>query len=135
MYPAFLRRMIAVAVDQAVSIALAAEVATSDLLALHGEMAVAIPVAVWLLFEPLTTALWCTPGQYLTRTRVRRFPSLERPGVFRTIFRWSLRVIAGYHSMIHAPRDPNRRGAHDLWSGTVVVFAEDIPKRALTSDV
>jgi hypothetical protein len=135
MYPTFLRRMIAVSVDQAISIALAAEVATSDLLALHGEMAVAIPIAVWLLLEPLMTALWCTPGQYLTRTRVRRFPSLERPGIVRTIFRWSLRVIAGYHSMIHAPRDPHRRGAHDLWSGTVVVFAETIPKPVLTSDV
>ena len=123
-----------VSVDQAVSIAVAAQVATSDLLAPQGKAALIVPMAVWLLLEPVLTALWCTPGQYLTRTRVRRYPSLGRPGMLRTTCRWLLRVIGGYHSMIEAPRDPHRRGAHDIWTGTIVVFAEAIPKPELTSD-
>ena len=135
MYPTFLRRLISVSVDQAFSIAIATAVATSELLALQGKMSVIIPFVIWLLLEPVMTALWCTPGQYLTRTRVRCYPSLERPGVLRAIWRWFLRVIGGYHSMIYAPRDLNRRGAHDHWSGTIVVFEETIPKPAITSDV
>jgi hypothetical protein len=109
MYPTFLRRFLSMMVDQAVSIVVATKVATSGLLDAESAAGVAIPIALWLLLEPLLTSLWATPGQLLTRTRVRRHPSLARTGVLRAIWRTLLRLFLFYDTMLHAPRDQHRR--------------------------
>jgi uncharacterized RDD family membrane protein YckC len=124
-YPSLLRRCLAAGVDFGVVLILLYLYAHSSL---YDEKARPTywPLLLFVVYEPVCYRYGCTLGQLLFRIRVRTNPQRDRVPVWRGLVRVFVKFLLGWHSIIKMPRDPQRRGLHDVIARTVVLEARSV---------
>lgn len=130
MYPGLFRRVAATLIDIAVVIGIGAFVVLQPLLPAADGINWVIAGAVALGYEPLFSTYFCTLGQALMRTRVRRIGSLDRMSIGQSYMRFLNKYIASVFAGPSArgtvevhPRE-DLRAIHDEAADTVVVNAK-----------
>jgi uncharacterized RDD family membrane protein YckC len=73
------------------------------------------------LYEPLCTSRLCTVGQWLLNVRVRTLATGRRISIPQAYVRLVIKVLLGWISFFSIPFSRQRRGIHDIGSGTIVV--------------
>jgi len=123
MYPSLLRRYLSTMIDTFVILGLLFSFSRSPLYDPDATEATLWPLWIFVIYEPLLTALACTPGQLVMHFRVRRISDFGRPGIHVTLARWLVKGLLGIFSIMFLPRQKQRRALHDLASGTIVLNA------------
>ena len=123
MYPSLMRRYLSTVIDTFVILALLFAFSKSPLYDPKSTEPVLWPLWIFVVYEPLLTALVCTPGQLLMHFRVRRVSDFGQPGLHITLLRWVVKGLLGVISFLFLPRQKQRRALHDLASGTIVLNA------------
>ena len=77
---------------------------------------------LFLIYEPLSTTLGCTLGNYLKGIRVRKdTDSTKRINFLQAIIRYPIKMVLGWISFLTINNNPKRRAIHDLLSGSVMI--------------
>jgi len=83
---------------------------------------VAMFFSIWLMYEPVSTTLGCTLGNYVKGIRVRCFSdTARRINIFQALLRYVCKVLLGWISFLTINSTPGRRTIHDLVSGSVMI--------------
>ena len=134
LYPSVFKRYFGSFIDGLLIFAAATLVASSMSDIGVGTKGTQILVFVFLILflEPILTSSLATPGQFLFGYRVRRLNQGThwniRPtkiegkiGIFRALFRYLVKIILGFYSLLTIPASKGYRAVHDKMSGTIVV--------------
>ena len=79
-------------------------------------------VSLFIVYEPLFTALGCTLGNYIKGIRVRQSSHITRRiNIFQAIIRYSIKCILGWISFLTINSNPQRKAIHDLAAGSVMI--------------
>lgn len=82
----------------------------------------ALFVGLWLVYEPLSTSLGGTIGNYLIGIRVRKHLSPgKKINIFRAMLRYLLKVSLGWLSFLTMHSNTERRAIHDLLAGSIMI--------------
>lgn len=129
MYPSIFRRFVATLVDLAVVFGVAGWIIQASLVSGGQTVNLVIAAAFALVYEPVLTAVGCTVGQALMRTRVRQFESLGKVSLGKSYVRFLMKYVAsilgaaGSGGRVRVWTQPDRRALHDQTADTVVVNA------------
>ena len=121
MYPSILRRYLSTVIDFVVLFGLMYAFLKSPLFDAQRSDPAVWFLILFLAFEPVLTALACTPGQLLMNLRVRNIKTLRRPSILATALRSLVKMLLGVISIIFIPSQKQRRGLHDLAANTIVL--------------
>ena len=87
-----------------------------------GWIRIALFFGIWGVYEPLSTTLGCTIGNYLKGIRVRQVSnSSKRINIIQAFFRYVLKISLGWISFLTIHSNPQKRAIHDLAAGSVMV--------------
>lgn len=114
------KRYIGALIDALVILGLFFIVARSPLIAFLDSRANILFIVIF-LYEPICTSKFCTLGQFAMDYRVRTLIGHERIGVFHAIWRFIVKALLGIISLMTIPARADRRGIHDIVSGTIVL--------------
>lgn len=79
-------------------------------------------IGLWIIYEPVCTALGCTLGNYIKDIRVRKHnENTERINIFQALVRYVLKVALGWISFLTIHNNKERRAIHDLVAGSVMI--------------
>jgi uncharacterized RDD family membrane protein YckC len=131
MYPSLLRRYLSTVIDYAIIMALLFAFSRSPLYDPDATEATVWPLWLFFVYEPVLTAVACTPGQYAMNFRVRRIVDGSKPGILRTVTRFIVKLVLGIISILFVPQQRQRRALHDLASGTIVLNGKGPFEKAL----
>ena len=81
---------------------------------------------LWTVYEPLSTSMGGTIGNYIKGIRVRKHSAPDKKiNFFQAFVRYFLKVMLGWLSFITMHTNKQRRAIHDLVAGTVMVKLSD----------
>ncbi len=123
MYPSIFRRYLSTAIDYAAVMFLLYAFSRSPLYDRNATESPMWPLALFFVYEPLLTAFACTLGQLVMNIRVRRLSDGRPPTLYAALLRLAVKLLLGILSVLFIPSQKQRRGLHDLASGTIVVSA------------
>lgn len=128
-YPELTRRYLSNAIDGflvlTVGIALAVLLQSEDPLVIGARVLMILLVVT--SYEPILTSQLCTVGQRVTGIRVRRHnDQAQRISIARAYLRTGVKVLLGVCSFFAMGFNNERRAAHDLAVGSVVLDAATI---------
>lgn len=84
-------------------------------------------VAIWGVYEPLSTSLGFTIGNYVKDIRVRRMSDNNRRiNILQAYVRYVLKFSLGWISFLTMHGNTERRAIHDFAAGSVMVKKKDI---------
>ena len=87
-----------------------------------GMMKAIIFISIWAIYEPLTTTLGATLGNYLMKIRVRKITaSGKRLNLLQAFVRFVFKVSLGWLSFVTIHFDEQRRAIHDMVAGSVML--------------
>ncbi|TMI73325.1 MAG: RDD family protein [Bacteroidetes bacterium] len=79
-------------------------------------------VGIWGIYEPLSTTLGATLGNYLMKIRVRKAGSLEKKiNIIQAFIRFIFKFSLGWLSFLTMHFNGQRRAIHDFVAGSVMV--------------
>lgn len=79
-------------------------------------------LAIWLVYEPLSTTLGGTLGNYLKGIRVRSNNDYHHKINFlQALVRYLIKITLGWISFLFIHSNDSRRALHDLAAGSVMV--------------
>jgi uncharacterized RDD family membrane protein YckC len=79
-------------------------------------------VSICFVYEPLSTTLGSTLGNYIKGIRVRQNNDTgQRINILQAILRYPTKVLLGWISFLTIHSNPKRRAIHDIISGSVVI--------------
>lgn len=82
----------------------------------------ALFVALFLVYEPVSMVFGSTFGNYLMGIRVRQTADTSRRiNIFQALIRYPFKVLLGWISFLTVTSNPKRRAIHDLVSGTIMI--------------
>lgn len=80
-------------------------------------------IFVWGLFEPLCTTLGCTPGNFISKIRVRRHSNIhQKLNFFQALIRYVIKTLLGIISFFTIHANPEKRAIHDLACDSIVIY-------------
>jgi uncharacterized RDD family membrane protein YckC len=84
---------------------------------------------LWAVYEPVSTALGCTLGNYVKGIRVRQYNKYgSRINIAQAFIRYLLKTTLGWLSFITIHMNKDKRAIHDLVSGSVMIKKKsDLP--------
>lgn len=83
---------------------------------------IALFIGIWLVYEPLATALGCTLGNYMKGIRVKQATDSNRRISFvQALVRYVVKIALGWVSFLTIHGSPKRRATHDMASGSVMI--------------
>ena len=83
---------------------------------------IALFVGLFIVYEPLFTALGCTLGNYIKGIRVRQYSdTTQKINIFQALIRYPIKTILGWISFLTIGSNPQRRAIHDLIAGSVMI--------------
>ena len=83
---------------------------------------IAMFVGLFIVYEPLFTALGCTLGNFIKGIRVRKYrDATQKINIFQAIIRYPIKLILGWISFLTIGSNPERRAIHDLVAGSVMI--------------
>jgi uncharacterized RDD family membrane protein YckC len=79
-------------------------------------------VGIWLVYDPLCTALGCTLGNYVKGLRVRQHnDTTKKINIVLAVFRYIIKVSLGWISFLTINSNSEKRAIHDFIAGSVVI--------------
>lgn len=88
----------------------------------NGWIKAVIFVSIWGIYEPLSTTLGATLGNYLMKIRVRKVNANEkRLNIFQAFIRFAFKSLLGWLSFLTIHFDKERRAIHDHICGSVML--------------
>ncbi|WP_127132918.1 RDD family protein [Pseudoflavitalea rhizosphaerae] len=85
---------------------------------------ISIFIAIWIVYEPLCTAIGATMGNLIMGIRVRRYGNASsRINIVQALFRYIMKLCLGWISFLTINSNPERRAMHDMAVGSVLVRA------------
>jgi uncharacterized RDD family membrane protein YckC len=88
----------------------------------NGWIKAVIFVSIWGIYEPLSTTLGATVGNYLMKIRVRQSNANgKRINIFQAFVRVAFKLLLGWLSFITIHFDDQRRAIHDFVAGSVML--------------
>jgi len=88
----------------------------------NGLIKAIIFVSIWGIYEPLSTTLGATLGNYLMKIRVRNVNSEgKKLNIFQAIIRFVFKFSLGWLSFLTIHFDNKRRAIHDLVAGSIML--------------
>src|SRR5258706_4434151 len=76
-------------------------------------------VSIWGIYEPLSTTLGATLGNYLMKIRVRKTNAHEkRINIFQAFIRFIFKFLFGWLSFLTIHYNDQRRALHDIVAGS-----------------
>jgi len=125
-YPELTRRYLSSAIDGFLLLVAGIAIAVT----LQGEDTTGAVARVLLIlalatsYEPVLTSRLCTVGQQVTGIRVRRYDDhTQRISLPRAYLRTAVKVVLGLYSFFAMGFNAERRAAHDLAVGSIVLNA------------
>jgi uncharacterized RDD family membrane protein YckC len=90
---------------------------------------IALFFGLWGVYEPVSTTLGCTLGNYIKGIRVRRHNNFNaRINILQSFVRYLLKTTLGWLSFITIHMNSDKRAIHDLVSGSIMIRKNrDIP--------
>ncbi len=83
--------------------------------------------AIWGLYEPLSTSLGCTVGNFVKDIRVRRISdNSRRINLLQAYIRYILKFSLGWISFLTINGNTERRAIHDFAAASVMIKKRDI---------
>ncbi len=83
---------------------------------------IALFVGLFVLYEPLFTALGCTLGNYIKGIRVRKNSNTsQKINILQAMIRYPVKFLLGWVSFLTISSNPQRRAIHDLVAGSVMI--------------
>ena len=79
-----------------------------------------------LSYEPISTCLGCSVGQFLMKYRVRKQKNHSKINLVQAHTRLIVKVTLGIVSILVIPLDTKRRGLHDHLSNTIVLESNSL---------
>ena len=87
-----------------------------------GIMKAIIFISIWGIYEPLSTTLGATLGNYLMKIRVRKMTaSGKRLNIFQAFVRFAFKFSLGWLSFLTISLTEQRRAIHDIVAGSVML--------------
>ena len=123
-YPELTRRYMSSLIDSL--LVLTGAIAIAGVLQDERVTLVRVPLIllVVLSYEPVLTSKRCTAGQYAMGIRVRRHENpTEKIDLASAYLRYVVKLVLGFYSFFAMGFNPQKRAAHDLAAGSVVVNA------------
>lgn len=78
--------------------------------------------AIWGLYEPLSTSLGCTFGNYLMKIRVRQINDISKPiNIINAYLRYVTKLLLGWLSFLTIHLNQRKRAIHDLVGQSVMI--------------
>ncbi len=79
-------------------------------------------IGIWSVYEPASTSLGCTLGNYIKNIRVRQHDdTAKRINFFRALLRYVVKILLGWISFLTIHSNAKRRAIHDLAAGSVMI--------------
>jgi len=79
-------------------------------------------ISIWGVYEPLAMTLGCTAGNYLMGIRVRKHDLPEsKINILQAYLRFLIKLLLGWISFVAMHSNKEKRAAHDLAAGTVMI--------------
>jgi len=89
-------------------------------------MKFAVPVFIFIFYEPVLTSTGCTIGQLITGIRVRKIKDLKKISFFSAFVRYMLKSLLGFISFFSIIFSEKNRAIHDYGAGTIVINKTDM---------
>jgi uncharacterized RDD family membrane protein YckC len=75
-----------------------------------------------LLYEPISTTMGATLGQYIMKIRVRQYNDAEKKiNLFQSIIRYIVKVMLGWLSFVSIHFNQEKRAIHDIFVSSVMI--------------
>ena len=85
---------------------------------------VTIFVAIWIVYEPLCTAIGATVGNLVMGIRIRKYGKAgSRINIVQALLRYIMKLCLGWISFLTINSNPERRAIHDMAAGSVMIRA------------
>ena len=124
-YPSILRRYLSTLIDSIfiLSILILAGYIFQEKQGIANQVRVAIILAMFFIYEPLCTSLFCTLGQKIIGIRVRNHAAFgdERISLPKAYLRIISKVFLGFISFFTIMFSKEKRAIHDFIAGSVVL--------------
>lgn len=79
-------------------------------------------VSIWVIYEPLTTAMGSTLGNYIKGIRVRQADNTtKRINFIQALVRYVLKIALGWISFLTIHSNAKRQAIHDMAAGSVMI--------------
>jgi uncharacterized RDD family membrane protein YckC len=79
-------------------------------------------IGIWGVYEPLSTTLGCTAGNYLMDIRVRQHDNTgQKINILQAYLRFGIKFFLGWVSFLTIHTNKQRRAIHDLAAGSVMI--------------
>ena len=79
-------------------------------------------IAIWGVYEPLSTTLGATLGNYLMKIRVRKVNARgKKINILQAFLRFAFKFTLGWLSFLTIHFDEQRRAIHDIVAGSVML--------------
>jgi uncharacterized RDD family membrane protein YckC len=79
-------------------------------------------LAIWLVYEPLSTCMGATLGHYLKGIRVRSNDDYHvKINFLQAVVRYLIKITFGWISFLFIHSNDSRRALHDLAAGSVMI--------------
>jgi uncharacterized RDD family membrane protein YckC len=79
-------------------------------------------ILVWGVYEPVSTVLGCTLGNYLMKIRVKKYSNnTRRINLVQAYVRFVLKIVLGWVSFLTINSNKERRAIHDFAAGSVMI--------------
>jgi uncharacterized RDD family membrane protein YckC len=83
---------------------------------------IALFFGIWGVYEPLSTSLGFTIGNYIKGIRVRKYADTsKRINIFQALLRYAIKIFLGWISFLTMHTNQQRRAIHDFAGGSVMV--------------
>ncbi len=77
---------------------------------------------IFIVYEPLSTTLGCTLGNYIKGIRVRKYADeTKRINIFQSLLRYPTKLMLGSISYFTIHTNREKRAIHDLVAGSVMI--------------
>jgi uncharacterized RDD family membrane protein YckC len=87
-----------------------------------GMMKAIIFISIWGIYEPLSTTLGATAGNYLMKIRVRKADAAgKRINLLQAFVRFAFKFSLGWLSFLTIHFSEQRRAIHDIVAGSVML--------------
>ena len=80
---------------------------------------------MFIVYEPIFTAYFCTLGQKATGIRIRKLSSGKRISIFQAHLRIIVKILLGILSFFTIPFTKNKRAIHDFAVGSLVIYEKE----------
>ncbi len=83
---------------------------------------IAIVIVLFVVYEPLSTSLGATLGNFIKGIRVRKVSdNTKNINLFQALYRYIIKLMLGWISFLTIHSNKERRAIHDMAAGTVMI--------------